>query len=250
MEIHPVPCLKDNYAYLVAAATGNGYVVVDPSEAAPVLEALDAVGGKLLAVWNTHHHWDHVGGNLALAEQFPGLPVYGHVSDRGRNPGQTHDLNDGDTTDVLPGRPAKIIFNPGHTSGAVSYYVPSLGAVFTGDTMFASGCGRLFEGTPEQMFSSLTRLASLDPATKVYFGHEYTAANLAFAAAVEPENPAIATRRAHILAARAAGHQTTPSLIADELATNPFVRAGSAARFAARRHAKDTGDLSGLAALD
>ena len=223
MRIIPVPCLKDNYAYLVCDHDGVA-AVVDPGEAAPVLTAVAAAGVTLRAIWATHHHPDHVGGVAGLIAAVPSLVVVGHRSDASRIAGLNHPVDDGD--EVALGRlRARVIHNPGHTSGAVSYLVDD--AVFTGDTLFGAGCGRLFEGTPAQMHASLTRLAGLPPTTRVYFGHEYTAANLRFAAAVEPSNPAIAARASSLAAT------STPSTIADERATNPFLRTTEPAIIAA-----------------
>lgn len=221
MRVVAVPCLADNYAYLVI--DGARAAVVDPGEAAPVADAVTREGVELVAIWLTHHHWDHVGGVEGLVR--PGLEVVAHASDRGRAPKVTKLVEDGDVIDFG----ATIIHNPGHTLGAISYVVD--GNVFTGDTLFGAGCGRMFEGTAEMMHASLMRLAALPPETRVYFGHEYTAANLKFAAAVEPANAAISARKCTA--------PTTPSTIADELATNPFVRARDAAEFAARRAWKD-----------
>lgn len=228
MRVIAVPCLKDNYAYLIVTASGRA-AVVDPGEAAPVEAALTAHGLTLGAVWATHHHPDHVAGVGALCAARPGLPVYGHRHDRERIAHLTHPLDDGDPVE-LDELTATIIHNPGHTLGAISYLVGD--AVFTGDTLFAAGCGRLFEGTAAQMHASLTRLAALPATTRVYFGHEYTAANLRFAAAVEPGEPAIADRAAALAAT------TAPSTIALERATNPFLRAAiPAVAAAARTHA-------------
>ena len=215
MRVIAVPCLKDNYAYLIACPDTGVAAVVDPGEAAPVEAAVATAGLELVAVWATHHHADHVGGIAALVARRPGLAVYGHSSDRGRIPHLTHPVDDG--ARVPLGRlAATILHNPGHTLGAISYLVDD--AVFTGDTLFAAGCGRLFEGTAAMMTASLTRLAALPTATRVFFGHEYTAANLRFAAAVEPATPAIAARARDLPAV------TTPSTIALERATNPFLR--------------------------
>ena len=228
MIVRAVPCLKDNYAYLVI--DGGRAAVVDPGDAAPVEEALVREGVQLAAIWLTHHHWDHVGGVHALAEARPGLEVVAHVHDRGRAAGATRFVDEGDHVELGALR-ARILHNPGHTLGAISYVVG--GAVFTGDTLFGAGCGRLFEGTAEQMFASLAKLAALPPETRVYFGHEYTAANLRFAAAAEPDNTAVTARAA------ALATPSTPSTIADELATNPFVRAKDAAQLGERRAWKD-----------
>lgn len=227
MRIVSVPCLKDNFAYLVICETTGRAAVVDPGEAEPVTAAVAAAGVELVAVWATHHHADHVGGALELVAAHPGLEVVGFAGDRARIPGITREVVAGDTV-ALGDLRATIIENPGHTTGAISFFVDGA-AVFTGDTMFGAGCGRLFEGTAAQMATSMATLAALPPATAVYFGHEYTASNLRFAAAVEPDNAAVATRAAAIVA----GIATTPSTIADERATNPFVRSAAPAVIAA-----------------
>jgi hydroxyacylglutathione hydrolase len=226
VRIVPVPCLKDNYAYLVIDEASARAAIVDPGEAAPVLAAAKHEGVTLAAVWATHHHADHVGGVAELVREVPGLAVVCHSSDRERSrvPHATSGVHAGDTVELGPIQ-ATIVFNPGHTTGGISYWIQADEAVFTGDTLFAAGCGRLFEGTAPMMHESLTKLADLPPETRVYFGHEYTAANLRFAAAVEPDNQAVAARLERVAAARGRGEPTTPSTIADERATNPFLRA-------------------------
>lgn len=238
MRIVPVPCLKDNYAYLaICEATGTA-AVVDPSEAAPVIEAVKREGVELEAIWNTHHHWDHTGGNKDLLGAFPELEIIAHASDKGRVPGQNTFVEDGDQVTLGTELRARIIHNPGHTSGAISFHLAEHAAVFTGDTLFCAGCGRLFEGTPAQMHASLTRLAALPEDTLVYCGHEYTAANLRFAAAVEPDNQAVRERMARIETLREAGAPSVPGTMADERATNPFLRADVPEVIAAARAAE------------
>ncbi len=229
MRVVVVPCLKDNFSYLVI--DGTKAAVVDPGEAAPVEAALAREHVELAAIWLTHHHYDHVGGVKDLVAAHPAVEVVAHAHDHERSPCVTKLVEDGGEV-TLGSLRAHIIPNPGHTLGAISFHVS--GAVFTGDTLFAAGCGRLFEGTPEMMYASLTRLAALPPDTRVYFGHEYTAANLAFARAAEPDNAAIAARAASLAT------PSTPCTIADERATNPFVRAPDVATFAERRARKDT----------
>ncbi len=242
MKVIPIPCLSDNFAYLLVCEDTGEAGVVDPSEAPPVLEAVQSAGVRLTAILNTHHHWDHIGGNNALLAAHPGLAVYGHASDKGRIDGQTQFLETGDTFS-LGKRTVRTLHNPGHTSGAVSYVVED--CVFTGDTMFAGGCGRLFEGTPAMMYTSLCEtIGSLPEQTKVYFGHEYTEANLRFAAHVEPDNAAVAQRLDAVRAQRAQGEFTTPSTLAEEWRTNPFMRVDSATIQAAVSKADPGNDLS------
>lgn len=224
MRVVPVPCLSDNYAYLVAEEGRREAVVVDPSEAEPVLAALAREGLELVAILNTHHHYDHVGGNEALRSRFGGLPVYGHASDlaQGRIPAQTVGVEDGGSFEAA-GMTFRTLHVPGHTLGAVAYVVND--AVFTGDTMFVAGCGRLFEGTPEMMYASLCqKLGRLPGETRVYCGHEYTVSNLRFAAFAEPENEAV--KRALLMAQdkRSRGEPTVPGTMAEEHRINPFLR--------------------------
>lgn len=221
MRVLPVPCLSDNYAYVLTAG-GADAVVVDPSEAAPVLAALEAAGLRLVAILNTHHHFDHVGGNEGLLERFGKIPVFAHESDSGRVPAQTELVREGQRVEI-GGLSFEPLHVPGHTTGAIAYF--GHGAVFTGDTLFVAGCGRLFEGTPAMMYTSLCeKLAKLPPQTKVYCGHEYTASNLRFALHAEPGNAAAKEKLARVTEMRERGEPTVPSTIADELATNPFLR--------------------------
>jgi hydroxyacylglutathione hydrolase len=238
MRIVSIPCLTDNYAYLVICEATQRAVIIDPSEAAPVLAAVRQQGVQLDAIWNTHHHWDHTGGNQELVAAVGGLAVVAHESDRGRVPAQTVFVSEGDTVTVGQVS-ARIIYNPGHTSGAISYHIADPGAVFTGDTLFGAGCGRLFEGTPADMRTSLGKLAALPGATRVYCGHEYTEKNLAFAAEAEADNAAITERRARVADLRKSGQPSVPFTMAEEQATNPFVRAGSVDRLAELRAWKD-----------
>jgi hydroxyacylglutathione hydrolase len=239
IQITIVPCLKDNYAYLARCDETREIAVVDPSEAEPVLEALEDAGGQLVSILNTHHHWDHTGGNEDLLAQWPELSVYGHESDKGRIPGQNVFLKDGDVF-LLGRQNVRVRHIPGHTTGAVAYCFKN--DVFTGDTLFYGGCGRLFEGTPAMMFHSLTqRLAGeLSNKTRFWCGHEYTVSNLRFALRIDPENEEIRTRLVWARGEREAGRPTVPSTLADELAVNPFMRAKSVGDLARLRTQKDS----------
>jgi len=228
LRIELLPLLSDNYAYLVEGSRAGEAVVVDPSEAPPVEAALGREGLRLAGVWATHHHGDHVGGVAGLKRAFPGVPVVAYEGDRERIAGATELVRDGATFEAL-GLAVRVLHIPGHTLGAIAYVVTE-GAgpahVFTGDTLFGAGCGRLFEGTPGQMFRALTAtLGALPDDALVYCGHEYTEANLRFAAHVDPDNAAVAERRGRVAHLRAAGRPSVPSTLAEERATNPFLRA-------------------------
>jgi hydroxyacylglutathione hydrolase len=251
MRIVPVPCLTDNYAYLVIASGGEA-AVVDASEAAPVREALRREGARLTAIWSTHHHLDHVGGNAELAAEAKDtkIDVIAHASDRGRVPAQTRGVDTGDTVRVGD-LEARCIHIPGHTLGAVAYVIEAgaEGVVFTGDTLFCAGCGRIFEGTPAQMQASLERLAALSGSTRVYCGHEYTANNLRFAAHVEPGNEAIGIAQERTAALRARGEPSVGTTIDEERAVNPFLRSGSPQIRAALGIPKDADEVAAFAVV-
>lgn len=251
VTIIPIPAFADNYIWLLRHE--GSAAVVDPGDAAPVLDYLTREGLALAAVLATHHHNDHVGGIAALAQRYPGLPVFGPA--RETIPCRTRALGEGDEVSV-PGMGVtlRVLDIPGHTAGHIAYLGMVAGApsLFCGDTLFAAGCGRIFEGTPAQMWSSLSALSALPGATRVYCGHEYTLANLRFAQAVEPANQALWDRQAEAQALRDAGRPTLPSTIAQEHATNPFLRAAvPAVRVAAERHAGRSleGDVESFAAL-
>lgn len=223
LAIEPVPCLRDNYAYLVSR--GGDCVVVDPSESEPVLAAL--AGRSLAAIWCTHHHADHVGGVRGLKERFPAVPVVGSAYDASlaRIPGQDVSLSDGQhAPDGGAGLPlTRVLHVPGHTLGALAFLVGDAD-LFTGDTLFGAGCGRLFEGDAPTMRASLARLRALPPGTRVWCGHEYTVRNLAFAASLCPADAAVAARARAAEALRARALPTVPSTMGEERATNPFLR--------------------------
>ncbi len=245
MQVIPVPCLSDNYAYLVVQ--GRLAAVVDPSQADPVLRALDEHRLKLTEVWLTHHHWDHVGGIEPLVEECPIEHVRGsrYDAEHERIPRQTDALTDGGSFE-FGGARVDILEIPGHTLGAIAFITE--GNLFSGDTLFIAGCGRVFEGTMEMMSRSLTKLRALPPDTKIWCGHEYTVNNLRFAQTVEPNNRDIARALDEAKASREARLFTVPGRIERELATNPFLRfddpAVAAGRdpvtsFTAIRRAKD-----------
>ncbi|MBN1610878.1 MAG: hydroxyacylglutathione hydrolase [Polyangiaceae bacterium] len=221
MRVTPILCLRDNYAYLVQPNAGPEALIVDPSEAAPVLRAVRDAGPRIAAVLCTHHHWDHVGGVEELCARAGPIGVYGHSSERSRLPGLNQPLDDGSVFEAA-GLSVTALHVPGHTRGSVAYRIED--AVFTGDTLFVAGCGRLFEGTATDMHSSLGRLASLPDQTLVYPGHEYTLNNLQFAAKLEPDNQRIRAKLDRVAEQRRRGKPTVPSSMGEERLTNPFLR--------------------------
>lgn len=223
LEIITIPCLADNYAFLMRDHATGTVALVDAPESYPIQKALQDNGWKLDMVLLTHHHNDHVDGLPELvAEYHP--QIIGAKADANRLPSLDLALNEGDTFTVGESE-GHIIDVSGHTIGHIAFHFPSANAVFTADSLMALGCGRLFEGPPEMMFASLSKLAALPTDTIVYSGHEYTASNAKFALTVEPENAALQVRAADITAKRAAGIPTVPSTLAEELVTNPFLRA-------------------------
>jgi len=227
MAIITVPQLADNFAYLVVDDASKIAGVVDCGEASKVLDEVKRQGVRLVAVLSTHWHGDHVGGNAELIRAMPGLRIYGARAENGRIPGMTDEVADGDSVEV-GGLRGQVIGIPAHTNGHVAYYFPELKAVFTGDTLFVGGCGRVFEGRAATMVESLAKLAALPDNTQVFCGHEYTEKNLRFALTLEPSNQALQAKHRSAVAARAAGKWTVPSTIGEEKRTNPFLRTDSA----------------------
>jgi len=226
LDIHQIPVWDDNYVYLAHDPETGATGVVDPAEAEPVLEAAAAKGWTITHILNTHHHPDHVGGNLEI-KAATGCTVVGPRADRDRIPGIEVEVGDGDHYDLGSAR-AQVFDVPGHTRGHIAYWFADSEALFIGDTVFALGCGRLFEGTPEQMWHSIGKIRGLPGSTRIYCAHEYTQANARFAVTVDPKNAALAARSAEIDRMRAEGRPTVPSTLAEELATNPFLRADDA----------------------
>ena len=223
LQIDHLICLRDNFVWLLREPDSGAVACVDPSEAMPVKAKLDALGWKLTHILNTHHHPDHTGGNLEL-KRATGATIVGPAADKARIPGIDVALAENETYDFGK-ETAKVYDIPGHTRGHIAFWFEKAKAVFTGDTLFSLGCGRLFEGTPAQMWHSLSKLRRLPGDTKVYCGHEYTQSNAKFALSIDPDNAALKARAAEVDALRAEGKATLPSTIASECAANPFLRA-------------------------
>jgi hydroxyacylglutathione hydrolase len=223
-EVVTIPCLSDNYAYLLHDTATGATACIDVPEAGPIEAALNERGWRLTDILITHHHYDHVDG-VGQLRSTTGAKVWGNAEDAERLPPLDHAVHPGDTVTV-GGLTGTVIDVSGHTVGHVAYHFPGAGAVFTADSLMALGCGRLFEGTAPQMWASLSRLAALPPDTLVCSGHEYTQSNARFALTIEPGNAALQARASAIDAARAEGRPTVPSRLDEEFATNPFLRAG------------------------
>jgi hydroxyacylglutathione hydrolase len=236
VEIVAVPAFTDNYIWLVHDEASGETAVVDPGDAAPALAEIERRGWSVTQVWNTHHHWDHSGGNVAMKEA-TGCTVFGPAAEN--IPARDVPLSEGSELRI-GSHVGRVIEIPGHTLGHVALVFDDPRIAFVGDTLFAMGCGRLFEGTAAQMHNSLQRLAALPDDTALYCGHEYTLANAHFAAHAEPGNPAIAARLADVEAQRSAGEITLPTSVAQERETNPFVRATKVEEFARLRAEKDS----------
>ncbi len=237
LETVCIPALSDNYIWLVHDDASGETMVVDPAEAEPVEAVLAARGWRLSAIWNTHWHPDHTGGNAALKAAH-GVPVIAPAGEAARIPTADRLVAEGDVV-TLGAHQAVVMETPAHTAGHISYLFADDGAIFVGDTIFAMGCGRLFEGTAAQMFANMQRYAALPDAMHIYCAHEYTESNGRFALSVDADNQALVARMVAVRAARAAGRATVPTTIGVERTTNPFLRAGSVEEFARLRQEKD-----------
>lgn len=244
-QVWLVPALSDNVVPVLQR--GTQAAVVDPAETEPVARALEEKGLELVAILQTHHHHDHIGGTPGLLQLWPGAQVIAAANDLARIPLQTHGVADGEEFELL-GRTVEVVAVPGHTAHHIAFHLPARGAepgeLFCGDTLFAGGCGRLFEGTPAEMHASLARLAILPRSTRVWCAHEYTESNLNWAAALLPANhpaaPAVQQRLGEVRQVRQSGGFTIPSSIGLELATNLFLRASSPEELGELRRHKDS----------
>lgn len=227
IEIAQFACLSDNYGLLVHDKASGETACIDTPETAPILATLEARGWTLTHIWNTHHHYDHAGNNLEIKER-TGCTIIGPAGEADKIPGLDRAVDDGDTVQ-LGAHQARILNVGGHTLGHIAYHMAEDRVAFVGDSLFALGCGRVFEGTMAQMWASLEKLNALPDGTQIYCAHEYTSANAAFAVTIDPDNEALKARVAHIAALRAEGKPTVPTEISLERATNPFLRATDAA---------------------
>jgi hydroxyacylglutathione hydrolase len=237
LEILRIPALSDNYIWLAHDSASGETIVVDPAVAEPVLSAAAERGWKISQIWNTHWHPDHTGGNAEI-KGATGCTVTGPAAEAARIPTLDRQVGEGDIV-RLGTIEARVLAVPAHTAGHIAYHLADEVVIFVGDTLFAMGCGRLFEGSAEQMYTNMERLAALPPETRVYCAHEYTLSNGRFALTVEPDNTALAARMIAVEAARRAGEATVPTTIGLERETNPFMRASSIEAFAERRRGKD-----------
>jgi hydroxyacylglutathione hydrolase len=232
-----VPILSDNYAWMLRDAASGAVAIVDPADPGPIIAAIERAGGRLDMILLTHHHADHVAGTDAVRARF-NCPVVGAAADAHRLPRLDRAVREGDTVQLGTAE-ARVIDTPGHTRGQINLYFSDGDVLLSGDTLFSLGCGRLIEGTAEEMFASLRKLASLPADTLVCCGHEYTASNARFALTVEPDNAALRARAEEVRRLREANRPTVPSRLGEEMAANPFLRAPDAASFARIRAQKD-----------
>ncbi len=237
IEVVRIPVLSDNYVWLVRESESGEVMVVDPAVASPVLAKAEELGWKITQIWNTHWHPDHTGGNAEI-KAAAGCLITGPAAEYARIPTLDCQVKGGDTV-MLGSASATVIDVPAHTAGHIAFHFAEDNAAFVGDTLFAIGCGRLFEGTADQMYSNMRKLEALGDDTAIYCAHEYTLSNGRFALTVEPDNAALVERMAKVTAMREHGEPTVPTTIALERATNPFMRAGSVEELAIRRAAKD-----------
>lgn len=226
LDIRQIPVLNDNYVYLVREPESGSVGVVDPAVVSPILDEAKRLGWSITHILNTHHHGDHTGGNLEIKEK-TGCTIVGPGPDRDRIPGIDIEVNDGDTFS-FGAADAQVFFVPGHTRGHIAYWFAESDALFCGDTLFSIGCGRVFEGTMDQMWTSLSRLRSLPAETRIYCAHEYTQSNIKFAVSVDPNNLALRAREEDVRRKRENGEPTVPSRLGEELSANPFLRADQA----------------------
>lgn len=237
LEIIRIPVLSDNYVWLVHEPVSGETMAVDPAVAEPVLAEAEARGWTITQIWNTHWHPDHTGGNAAIKEA-TGCTITGPAAEAERIPTLDRRVAEGDSV-ALGEVKARVIDVPAHTAGHIAYHFAGDQAAFVGDTLFAMGCGRLFEGTAEQMYANMRKLEALGDDTRIYCAHEYTLSNGRFALTVEPDNKALVQRMEEVTAMRERGEATVPTSIGLERATNPFMRASSVEQLAERRAAKD-----------
>jgi hydroxyacylglutathione hydrolase len=237
IEVVRIPARQDNYIWMAHDDAGGETVVIDPADAAPVLAEAERRGWAIGQIWNTHWHGDHIGGNAGI-KAATGCAITGPAAEAARIPTLDRLVREGDSARI-GAIEARVMEVPAHTAGHIAYYLPQAGIAFVGDTLFAMGCGRLFEGTPAQMFAAMQRLAALPAETIVYCAHEYTQSNGRYALHVEPRNAAVIARMREVDALRGRGEPTVPTTIALERATNPFMRAGNVEELARRRAEKD-----------
>jgi len=246
LEVAQIKCLSDNYGYLLHDKASGQTACIDTPEPGPILQALADRDWQLSHIWNTHHHWDHAGNNFEIKEK-TGCTIIGPAGEADKIPGLDQPVDDGDML-TLGAHHVRVLNVGGHTLGHIAYHLPDAAMAFVGDALFTLGCGRVFEGTMPQMWDSLSKLAALPRDTQVFCAHEYTASNAAFAVTIDPDNADLQARVAEITALRAADQPTVPTTIGQELATNPFLRAGDA-RIRAHLDMADAADVDVFAEI-